>query len=210
MARTTQNSATQEGASPTLAEVQAHVRKIWQRSRSNAFAHRYASERYYGLTEKYFSRQVICRIFGIICVILVYIFTATQALRFSYTEHVAVLFTFGSVVFSAFSLYFSIKQNHSGYERSFMIHNHNQHSFLYIAQRAREVSFPEINVDRAVEILEDLERDFQVLKARGQEPCDADFAAGNALLYDIASKRPEGEMQSFKMDGTNFADDNQH
>ena len=45
--------------------------------------------------------------------------------------------------------------------------------------------------------LADLERDFQILKARGQEPTDADFKAGDKLLEDIKNS-PAHVRQSYQ------------
>lgn len=190
----------------TLSEVQKHVAKVWKRARSNAFAHRAAAEYYKRKAERYFNAQIIFGIFAILFVLLVFVATSTEILRFDYTELVAVGLTFLSVSFSVIGLYFSIRQNYSGYERLHQNHNHNQHSYLYLAQRAREVAFPEISADRAEAILEDLERDFQMLKARGQEPSDKDFHAGNKLLYEIKTM-PEGELQSYTLDDVDTNDD---
>lgn len=201
----TANQENLEGQ-PTVEKVQEHVSKIWRRARSNAFAHRYASETYKELAEIHFNRQVILGIFAILAVMLVYIVTSTEQLKFFGTEILSVALTFTSVTLSMSSLYYSIKQNYSGFERLQMNHDHNQHSYLLIAQRAREVSFPEIELGRAIAILEDLERDFQVLKARGQEPSDKHFEEGNKLIYGIAEKA-EGEMQSFQMHPTNSSND---
>ena len=185
-------------ASPSLEQVQEHVAKVWKRARSNAFAHRAAAEIYKRKAEEFFNYQVTFGIIAIIFVLLVYAVTSTQSIDIPHTELIAMALTFLSVLSSVLGLYFSIRQNYSGYERLHQVHNHNQHSFLYLSQRAREVSFPEIDVDRAVAILEDLERDFQMLKARGQEPSEEHWRIGNNLLYGIREK-PEGELQSFTL-----------
>lgn len=193
--------APQEAA---LSEAQKHVSKVWKRARSNAFAHRAAAEFYKKKAEQFFNYQVVFGILAILFVLLVYVVTSTKSLKFDHTEVLAVILTFLSVLSSVLGLYFSIRQNYSGFERLHQNHNHNQHSYLYLAQRAREVEFPEINAVRAEAILEDLERDFQVLKARGQEPNNEHFTEGNALLYAIKEK-PEGELQSFTLDRADTA-----
>ena len=107
-----------------------------------------------------------------------------------------LIFTLFSVFTGSASLFKGIMQNHYEYGLKYMIHDHNQHSYLFIAQRAREVEWPGINTTKAIAILEDLERDFQVLKVRGPEPNDNQFRKANKLLERLR-KGKEQEMQSF-------------
>jgi len=203
------------GETYTLEKVQEQVEKVWKRARSNAFAHRAAAESYLKKANRLFRRSVISGLLSIIFVILVYIFSPTSNLdstvaSFLPVEYGLILsavssilpatFTIASVIASVFSLYWGISQSYYGYERLHQQHDHNQHSYLLIAQRAREVAFPEISLSRAVAILEDLERDFQVLKVRGKEPSEEHWRIGNDILYAIRDK-PEGELQSFTLDG---------
>jgi hypothetical protein len=207
------------GETYTLEKVQEQVEKVWKRARSNAFAHRAAAESYLDKANRLFRLSVRSGLLSIIFVILVYIFsptgnvdaTVSTFLPVGYTvilsaasDILPAIFTIASVIASIMSLYWGISQNYYGYERLHQQHDHNQHSYLLIAQRAREVAFPEISLSRAVAILEDLERDFQTLKVRGKEPSEEHWRIGNDILYAIKAK-PEGELQSFTLDGEKSA-----
>lgn len=176
--------------------VQAHVRQIWDRARSNAFAHRYAAENYRGRATALFVLQTVFGILGILLVLGVYIVSSSEKVSFVDNEVDTIILTFSAVVASILSLFSSILQNYLGYEKLEQLHDHNQHSYLHIAQRAREVRFPDIAKGRSTEILQDLERDFQVLKARGKEPSDRHFTAGDLLLEKIENSKAK-DRQSF-------------
>lgn len=183
-----------ERAAPTA--VQEHVAQIWDRARSNAFAHRYAAESYRRRATFLFVLQVIFGILGILFVLGVYIVSSNERFAINDSQIDAILLTLASVASSIISLFLGIVQNYLGYEKLDQLHDHNQHSFLYIAQRAREVRFPEISEERSLEILQDLERDFQVLKARGKEPSDRHFRRGDKLLMEV-KRGPSRKRQSF-------------
>jgi hypothetical protein len=68
-------------------------------------------------------------------------------------------------------------------------HRHNHHSFLYLAQRSREIDSPGIDEKRGQAIIDDLERDFQILKVRGQEPTDRNFRVGQTFLKGIGESQ---------------------
>lgn len=191
------------GETYTLEKVQEQVEKVWKRARSNAFAHRAAAESYLGKANSLFRKSVLAGLASIIFVILVYIVSSPSIASPSWAAFLSaasVIFTLASVLASVMSLYWGISQSYYGFERLHQQHDHNQHSYLLIAQRAREVAFPEISLTRAVAVLEDLERDFQVLKVRGKEPSEEHWRVGNDILYAIKDK-PEGELQSFTLDG---------
>lgn len=180
-----ENLKRDNGETPTA--VQEHVAQIWDRARSNAFAHRVAAESYRFWATLYFVLQVVFGIFGVLLVLGVYIVSASEKLHYFGEGLDEIILTFASVVFSISSLFFSIIQNYMGFEKLEQLHDHNQHSFLFIAQRAREVRFPEIGKARSLEILQDLERDFQALKARGKEPSDKHFTKGDKILDEVKS-----------------------
>jgi|GEM_PF-2857969 len=199
--------------SSTVESVQKKIAQIWKRARSNAFAHRCAADEYRGLAVKHFKWQVRAGILGILFVLAAYISTTLTPVDISVDsssnwiqEFGPLCFTILSVISAALGLYIGIIQNYNGYEKLAMEHNHNHHSYLYIAQRAREVEWPDIDLDKAIAVLEDLERDFQVLKVRGQEPSDSHFNKGNDILYRIASKK-ESEMQSFRVQSGDSGED---
>ncbi len=184
-------------ANKIIVSVQKKVMQIWLRARTNAFAHRVASDEYKQKAERYFRRQVISGIFGILFVLAAYI-SSNIITQYTFLVHfqLPLIFTIASVLCAAYSLFESIIQNYEGYEVLFQIHNHNQHSYLYLAQRAREIEWPDINQEKAIAILEDLERDFQVLKVRGHEPSDYQFRLANKLISELRAGGIS-EMQSF-------------
>ena len=178
------------GDSPSLVSVQRRVEQVWRRARVNAFAHREAANQHQRRAAEYFTRQVGCGIAALVLLISAYMANAADC-GYVYTA-LAIL----AVVSSAVGLGMSILQNYYGYEREHVAHSHNQHSYLYIAQRAREVAWPDINYGKAKGIMEDLERDFQVLKARGPEPENENFDAANRLFERLQGGNV-GRMQSF-------------
>lgn len=179
-----------------LKAVQDTVKKIWLRARSNAFAHREAAEEYKKLSSEYFRRQVFAGIGAILLVLLAYI-SSTFEKTWVTAFQLPLIFTIGSVFSAAFSLYQTIMQNYFGYEILYKTHDLNQHSYLYLSQRAREVQWPDIGLEKAIATLEDLERDFQTLKVRGSEPSNEHFNRGNGVLMRLR-KGAEHEMQSFE------------
>jgi hypothetical protein len=175
--------------SEKLAYIRDHVGQIWARARSNAFAHREAAEEFAEKAHKLFKLQLWLGMLSMFSIILLYITLPTDGggveISRLTTRILSGGLTLTSVGFSIASLVAGILQNYLGYEKLQILHDHNQHSYLHIAQRAREVKFIGISEERAESILEDLERDFQLLKARGMEPANRHFVAGDALLEKI-------------------------
>ena len=193
---------TNEDSEASLKIVQEHALQIWKRARTNAFAHRNASERYKNSSSKWFFAQIAFSVMSIFSVLLLYVIAGdhqsftTLLGSFIETGLAQPLLTLISVLSSLLALVTSVIQNHGGYDRLHMSHNHNHHSYLYLAQRAREVFFPGISIERAMSILEDLERDFQTLKVRGQEPSDVDFDASHKVQEAIEAHRNEAVMRT--------------
>lgn len=154
---------------PGLASVRRRVEQVWKRARVNAFAHRDAANQHKRSATRYCGAQVWCGLGAQVALISAYMANAAER-DYLYTI-LAVL----AVLSSAFGLAFGILQNYFDHEREHVSHRHNQQSYLYIAQRAREVAWPDIDYGKAKGIMEDLERDFQVLKARGPEPENENF-----------------------------------
>jgi hypothetical protein len=193
----------QISSSEKLTHIRDQVKQIWERARSNAFAHREAAEEYAQEAAELFVRQLYSGMLSVFSIILLYITLPTDSggveVPVIWTKVLSGILTLTSVGLSIYSLMEGIKQNYRGYEKLQVLHDHNQHSYLSIAQRAREVRFFGIDEDRAMSILEDLERDFQLLKVRGIEPANRHFLAGDALLAKLKSG-PESERQSFDGD----------
>ena len=176
---------------PRLGSVRRRVEQVWKRARVNAFAHREAANQHKMNATWYFKAQVGCGLGAQVALISAYMANAADC-DWLYTI-LAVL----AVLSSAFGLAFGILQNYFGHEREHVSHRHNQQSYLYIAQRAREVAWPGIDYGKAKGIMEDLERDFQVLKARGPEPENENFDAANVLFGKLQEEDKVGKMQSF-------------
>jgi hypothetical protein len=71
-------------------------------------------------------------------------------------------------------------------------------SYQYIAQRAREAKWPDKPYEEIVGLLKDLERDFQLMKARGTEPTDDIFEKANAVFDKIGRNSVANSAQSFR------------
>lgn len=192
-----------------LARLQIH--QIWDRARSNAFAHRCASERYRARARTQFVWSLVLGLLGILSVLFAFVATSYKftfcgpmdwfAQGMECGTVFSLILSILSVLFSSVGLGIGILQNYEQNEVKAEAHNNNQHWFLYIAQRAREPRWPGLSSARTIEILNDLERDFQILKARGQEPEDQDFKAGDKLLDEIKNS-PAHVRQSYQGSST--------
>jgi hypothetical protein len=194
MSSTEDMDSEESSAAAKLARLQIH--QIWDRARSNAFAHRCAAERYRKRARTQFLWSLISGMLGILAVLLAFVATSYKfkfcggslsmiADEMECGTLISLILSIASVALSSLGLLLGIVQNYEQNEVNAETHNNNQHSFLYICQRAREPRWPGLSNSKTIEILNDLERDFQILKARGQEPQDIDFKAGDKLLEEI-------------------------
>jgi hypothetical protein len=167
--------------------IQKRAEKIWKRARTNAFAHRAAAERYECLSKIFFCIQLALGLSGLFVIILLYaLISKDGALATGYS---IMLLTLASVLYGMGGLAVSVVQNYFAFEVKQGAHNYVQHSYLYLAQRAWSVTSPCID-DEATKSREliDLERDFQILKARGEEPRDQAFR----FAHETMAGRPQG------------------
>lgn len=183
--------------------------KVWARARANAFAHRAAASRFKCLSRILFFLQVLFGLSSLFLVIVLYAFISGEpAVAAGKTP---LFLTLSSVFYTIISILITVMQNYLGFDQSARQHDHNQHSFLYLAQRSREIDSPGMLEDDAQALIDDLERDFQILKVRGEEPSDRHFRIGHTYLKGISesqfSKLQTGELS--QIDGKSKGEKNE-
>lgn len=195
------------------------IEEIWRRARINAFAHKFAHES--AERKAFWMRiaQTSCSLLSILAIIGVYLLSsndgnisflfqssadpnvAGQAAQTSGASHaralLALIFTAASIVFTFMALFLDIIALHLGHAVVAAEHRSLLGSYQYIAQRAREAKWPDRPYEELVELLRDLERDFQLLKARGTEPGDTVFRMANELFDQIRRDPVSSLAQSF-------------
>ncbi len=175
-----------------------HIEKIWGRARANAFAHRDATELLSSFSLVMFLYQCLCGLTSLFIVIVLYALISKDS--WISTGATPLYLTMASLIFSIIGLIISVMQNYVRFEERSANHRHNHHSFLYLAQRSREIDSPGIDELTGQALIDDLERDFQILKVRGQEPNDRNFRVGHTFLKGI------GESQFGKLQSNNLSE----
>ena len=166
--------------------LRAYISEIWSRARHNAFAHREAYEYYCRLNKMGLRRQAIFAILGITFTVLVYVFS-DEPIK-------STAFLIFATIMMALSPFVSFIQVINGYEQLEHEHRFKLNSFQNLAQRAREARLLTKRVEDLVGLVEDLERDFQVLKSHGAEPTDKWFDEATRIMQKI---QKSGAPQSF-------------
>lgn len=180
------------------------IEQLWYRARINAFAHRTAAEEASGKATTYFKRELIAALGAILFVILVYVFSTSheaKALKFGEltAASLAIIFTLASIICTLVSLYQSVMANYLKFDVRAARHEHCQNSFQFLAQRAREVKWPDLPAEKVEELLVDLERDFALLKATSTEPADRHFDEAHRLVRKIRGDSEVRIAQSFEV-----------
>ena len=184
----------------------AVIQNIWHRARINAFAHKFAAESFASSSRWTFLLGLVAGVLSILFVIFVYLMnnavdaraamklTAMLGLNHDIT---ALLFTLASIIMALLAIVLSVVGSTEKFDVLAAEHRFFCNSYQYIAQRAREVNWPEKPFDEVVELLKDLERDFALLKARGPEPEDKYFVKGARLFNKIHKDKETRIAQSF-------------
>lgn len=181
---------------------------IWHRARINAFAHKLASEIFAAKAKRMFLIGLVCAILSILFVILVYLMNnsstdgraaqkLTALLGFDH-EITALLFTLFSIITALASIVLTVLASTGRYDILATEHSFFNNSYQYIAQRAREVNWPNKPDVEILELLKDLERDFQILKVRGRDPDDSCYEKANELFKKIRNDKDTQATQSFR------------
>jgi hypothetical protein len=174
------------------------IEQLWYRARINAFAHRAAWEECSRVALGYFRREMISALAAILLVILVYLFsTELDKERFPYFRLLTVGATFASIGATLYSLFQSIMANYRKLDVRAARHEHLMNLYQFIAQRAREVKWPDLPADDVIALLKDLERDFALLKATGTEPQDRHFDIAHSIVKKIQGEGEARIAQSF-------------
>jgi len=178
------------------------IAQTWERARINAFAHRIAHERAIKKARRLDAIRIAATLLSLFSIIGVYILTSTDAglvalMNDMHRKEAALFATIASIAFTFISLHFDFANTVGEYRVAAQEHKYFLGSFQYIAQRAREAKWPDRPYDQLVELLHDLEKDFQLLKARGTEPTDEIFEEANRMFAKIASEPVSRAAQSF-------------
>lgn len=178
--------------------VRSVINEIWYRARINAFAHRAAATELTRRAKWYFTCELGGALLSIFLVICVYFVSTVPNLQsHPQIQYVAIGLTAGSIVFTLTSLFLGVMANYLRLEVLAENHRHSLNSYQYIAQRAREAKWPDMPNEDVVALLKDLERDFQLLKARATEPEDRHFDEAHAVVSKVRSDPTSSIAQSF-------------
>lgn len=176
----------------------AVIEQIWYRARINAYAHREAYEEFSKDAKGYFSFELVAALISMMAVILVYVISADTA-YFIYYKFLTIFFTLLSVLATLFSLYKSVMANYLKLDVKAANHEQLVNRYQYIAQRAREIKWPDLPSADVIALLKDLERDFQLLKATGNEPEDRHFEGAHKIVRKIRDDKDIQIAQSFEI-----------
>lgn len=158
----------------TAAETRRVVKEIYRRARDNAFAHREAANEAHRSNTLWTMLNVASTIVAGLLTTMTFI--AGQQ-KWQYFD---VGFTVASVLLSGLAVGIQGFLLFKKLDAKETVHHYFQGSFQYISQRAREADRPGASVEQVHALIDDLERDFALLKARAPEPEDRHFviAAG--------------------------------
>lgn len=185
------------------------IEQIWYRARINAFAHKEAMLEYSREETNFFRKTILTSLGSILSIIVVYIISTSksESINLYYFEinnsYLIVFFTFISIILTVWSLYLGIMSNHNRFGIRAEEHKYLLNSYQHIAQRAREVKWPDKPDDEIVELLKDLERDFALLKARGSEPLDKHYDMAHNVFRKVKKDKDTSVAQSFEINKEN-------
>jgi hypothetical protein len=109
----------------------------------------------------------------------------------------------GSIIATLGSLFLGVMSSYLKLDVTAADHMYMLNSYQYIAQRAREVKWPDMPYEEVIALLRDLERDFQLLKARGREPEDRHFDVAHELVDKIRRNPETRSARSFEVGSEN-------
>lgn len=177
------------------------IAQLWQRARINAFAHKIALEEAEKNESRNYKFVIIFSLLSILFIILSSYanqISKSFILSFCIFNHIKTLdYNLLSILCAFISLAYTIISNHKRFGIVAEEHRFLQNSYQHIAQRAREAYFPTKNIGDLEALIDDLERDFSLLKARGREPSDSDFEKGLELFKKIKKDKTSASSQSF-------------
>ena len=158
-----------------LDDAKQFVFNIHIRARNNAFAHREAADEAKSKNDRWTLANLVATTVALLLTALALVATSEMWTGFSVVFSVlSILAAFLSLFTQSILLYkrFDVKETS---------HHFLQGSFQHISQRAREIERPSFNVNSVDALIDDLERDFALLKARAVEPDDKHFRAAAEL-----------------------------
>jgi len=195
---------------PHAAETVEIIEEIWRRARINAFAHREAFESFTTRALVIRGFQIAFTLLSILLLILFYLASSADGEMLKLVgidrKVITVGLTILSILFTFIALFLDIGGAELEWKLQAAEHRFLLGSYQHIAQRARECKWPDRPYDDLVELLRDLERDFQLLKARGMEPSDRFFVKANKLFEEVRRDPTSGQSQSFPPRQTDSVD----
>ncbi len=183
-------------------EIQKRVANIWKRARINAFAHKVALERYAAAARKYNNISFISGLLAMLFTMGLLILSSKDVSEL-FNQHSYVLIalkvfiTILSIISAGFSLHYGQYSNAEHFETQASEHKWLLGAYQFIAQRARSVRWPDMEIEEMIYILRTLEEQFQMLKARGSEPSDEDFEEAHQIMKRIRDRPEIASTQSF-------------
>ena len=147
----------------------------------------------------YYKHSIISSLGSILFIILGYISQDCTFLNISFT----IL-----SIFSAFySLFYTIFGNHKRYGFITEEHKYLMNSYQYISQRSREAKLNTKTKEELEILLDDLQRDFSLLKVRGLEPSDEHFDKAHKIVNKVKKDPISSIAQSFDIADIHSGDD---
>lgn len=186
------NKRKQEDTNPDekfLAEARDFVYSIHVRARNNAFAHREAANDLKRSGDRWTISNLLSTTFALL-------FTAL-ALVFQEEKATALILTCVSITSSFLALFTQSILIYKRFDTAETLHTYFQQSFQYISQRAREIERPHFETRNISPLIDDLERDFSILKSRANEPQDVHFRRAADLQKEIRTNPKYSGALSF-------------
>lgn len=175
-----------ERPADTTAETRRVVKEIYRRARDNAFAHREAANEAHRLNAKWTMLNVASTVVAGLFTTMTFVAGQQKWLYFD------VGFTVASVMLAGLAVGIQCFLLFKKLDAAETVHHYFQGSFQYISQRAREADRPGVTLEQVHALIDDLERDFALLKARAPEPEDRHFV----IAAEIQQKRKTDDKYS--------------
>ena len=172
------------------------IEQLWYRARINSLAHK-ESMYYFGRRDTvWYIISISTSLLSILFIICGYIYKADN-----------VLYTILSILFAFFSFFSTVFSNHKRYGFITEEHKYLMNSYLYISQRSREAKLNTKTKEELEILLDDLQRDFSLLKVRGLEPSDEHFDKAHKIVNKVKKDPISSIAQSFDIADIHSGDD---
>ncbi|MBF0208226.1 MAG: hypothetical protein HQK53_15215 [Oligoflexia bacterium] len=165
----------------TVNTLQKNIKKVIEQLRLEASIHSLAHKEsmYYfsKMDTNSYKHSIVSSLSSILFMLLGYNCSSSAILMLAFT----VL----SIVSGLYSLYCAIMANHKRYGFLSEEHRHLMNSYLHISIKSREAELSTKSDEEILSLVNDLLRDFRLLKVRGLEPDDEYFIKANAFIKKV-------------------------